>query len=166
MNLGALYSSGSVRRWHQNPALAATGQTLADHVGRCLQLLLALHPAPTPALIRAVAFHDVGELVVGDLSADSKRRLPQLADLFAEAEVEARRDIVGPDDWLTQAERNWLNFLDRLEPLLWVAAHRPDELRRNGWPAAMAGVLRAADSLRVGRAVRDLLDDMGCEVTP
>lgn len=166
MRLGALYSSGSVRRWHQNPALAATGQTVADHVGRCLQLLLALHPAPTPALIRAVAFHDVGEIAVGDLSADSKRRLPQLAALIAKAEAEARQQIVGPDDWLSKFEQNWLHFIDRLEALLWVAVHRPDELRRNGWPAAVADVLRAANSLRVVRPVRQLLDEMGCEVTP
>jgi hypothetical protein len=64
--LAPLWHAASVRRWHQNPALAHTHQTIADHQGRCVLLLLALHPAPSLALLRAVATHDIGERVAGD----------------------------------------------------------------------------------------------------
>jgi len=41
-HLAPLWLSGSVRRWHCNPALSNSHQTNADHQGRCVQLLLAL----------------------------------------------------------------------------------------------------------------------------
>ena len=66
MSLAQLYLSGSVQRWHMNPIMARTGQTLADHQGRCVLLLLALHGAPSFALIRAMATHDVGEVGAGE----------------------------------------------------------------------------------------------------
>ena len=92
-NLVHLYLSGSVARWHQNPAMARSGQTDADHQGRCVQLLFALHPCPSVALVRAVATHDVGELRAGDLSYDFKRSNPEIAEAHAAYEDAARQEI-------------------------------------------------------------------------
>lgn len=131
-----LYRSGAVRRYHTNVALGPLGQTNADHQGRCVQLLLALHPAPSVALIRAVAFHDVGEMFVGDLPMIFKRDSPQFADYHAEIEAGHRGAMLGADplDGLGVADLRWCKFIDSLEAWCFCATHAPGEIGRNGWP--------------------------------
>lgn len=135
-DLVALYRSGAVRRYHTNVAMAHLGQTNADHQGRCVQLLLALHPAPSVALIRAVALHDVGEAVVGDLPALFKRSAPDFAACHAEIEAGARIAILGADplDGLTERDHRWMKLIDGLEAWCFCATHAPVEVRRDGWP--------------------------------
>lgn len=135
-DLVALYRAGAVRRYHTNVAMAHLGQTNADHQGRCVQLLLALHPAPSAALIRAVAFHDVGEAVVGDLPMMFKRAAPEFAECHAEIEAGARIAMLGADpmDGLSADDHQWMKFIDGLEAWCFCATHAPAEVRRNGWP--------------------------------
>jgi hypothetical protein len=162
MELVRLYLSGNVRRWHHNPALAHTGQTDADHQGRCVQLLLALHPAASPMLVRAAAFHDVGELVAGDLSLDFKRANPEIATAHAEFEHAARERITGHKPSLTATEQRWLKLVDRLEAHCWALVCAPNEYARSGsgWAEAEARLEVEANQLGVGYAVRGLLHDL------
>lgn len=161
-NLTQLYVSGSVQRYHTNPVLASTGQTNADHQGRCVQLLFALHPEPSIALIRAMATHDVGELIAGDLSGPFKRDNPEFAEEHRAIEDAARRKITGWDDDLTDEDLRWMRMIDRLESLLWCILKAPHEYYRPAakwWPQREA-VLTMARELGVGDRVFALISDM------
>lgn len=162
MNLVKLYLSGSVRRWHQNAAMAHTGQSDADHQGRCVQLLFALHPGPSAALARAVATHDVGELVAGDLSHDFKQANPQIAAFHADFEDQARQAICGCDPELSVEDIRWAKLIDRLESACWTLHMNAPEYQRPaaGWLRAEAWMLITADDLGCGNAVRGLLHDL------
>lgn len=160
-----IYAAGKVRRWHANPALAHVEQTIADHVGGCIRLLLMLHPLPPFRLIRAVAHHDDGERWVGDLPYDFKRAHPAEASAHATAESAALAGVLGydPFDTLLPAEMLWLKLVDRLEAYAHVAMRHPAELQRNGWPSARADLLRMASVLHVDglvEAVTRVIEDM------
>lgn len=157
MDIVRLYAAGEVRRWHHNPAMARFGQTIADHQGRCVQLLLVLNPLASPFLIRAVAFHDVGELDAGDLSGPFKREWPEIMALHGGAERVAREALVGPDPYLTEEEGLWLKLVDGLEAAAYVLLVNPGEADRRGWPGAKDAILSLARTLGVVDAVEDLL---------
>lgn len=160
--LAPLWHAASVRRWHQNPALAHTHQTIADHQGRCVLLLLALHPAPSLALLRAVATHDIGERVAGDLSADFKRAAPVIAARHAEVEADARAELFAPDLPLTEEEVAWMKLVDLLDAHCWCLAYAPSEYWRleAGWSRAESDLFDRADRLLVVDKVRELICDM------
>jgi hypothetical protein len=159
--LAPLYMAGEVRRWHANPALAREGQTNADHQGRCVQLLLMLCPGASPALVRATAFHDVGE-VVGDLPGPVKRAHPGLAAAHARIEAEARDRICGALPWLTPVEDRWLSLVDRLEAACFVLSRQPGEAVRpaSHWHDTLQRLQVDAEALGCGPAVRAVLDDL------
>jgi 5'-deoxynucleotidase len=158
MNPVRAYLSGSVQRWHQNPALARAGQSLADHQGRCVHLLLVLHPNPSAALIRAMATHDGGELDAGDLGLPFKRDNPELARAHAVFETGAREAIFGPDPELTRDEACWVGLVDKLEAACWVLLIAPDHyarvVRNELW------ILGEAKSLGCFEGVGALLGDL------
>ncbi len=162
MSLVRAYLSGSVNRWHMNPAMAWTGQPIADHQGRCVLLLLVLHPCPSVNLIRAVATHDAGELGAGDLSYDLKVQNPVLAAAHADFEDGQRQALVGPDPVLTLDEARWVKLIDRLEGAAWVLHRHPAEYARaaSGWQKAEPWLFLTADDLGCGDAVRGLLHDL------
>jgi 5'-deoxynucleotidase YfbR-like HD superfamily hydrolase len=147
--LAPLWHAASVRRWHQNPALAHTHQTIADHQGRCVLLLLALHPAPSLALLRAVATHDIGERVAGDLSSDFKRAAPVLAARHAEVEADARAELFAPDWPLTEDEAAWVKLVDQLDAHCWCLAFAPMRVLPASGPAGcFAKQARLSDASR------------------
>lgn len=152
------YLSGSVQRWHQNPFMARAGQSLADHQGRCVHLLVVLHPNPSAALIRVMATHDGGELDAGDLGLPFKRDNPDLASAHAMFEARARQAIFGPDPDLGLREARWVGLIDKLEAACWVLLTAPTHYSRvvknEGW------LLAEADALGCVEAVRGLLDDL------
>jgi 5'-deoxynucleotidase YfbR-like HD superfamily hydrolase len=163
-HLAAVYAGLGTRRWHANPALAATGQTIADHQGRCIALLLAIHPcAPSAALVAALALHDLGEAFAGDLPAGFKRQYPDIAQAHAVVEAELSAQALGWDlPWLTEAEGDWLRLIDRLDAAAWCLLHAPAEYAReaSGWPGAEMSLLALADRLGVVERVLEFLGDL------
>ena len=164
MTLAQVYMAGGVQRYHANPGMARLGQTNADHQGRCVQLLLALHPAPSVALIWAVAHHDVGERWAGDLPAPFKKAQPEIAAAHAEAEMECAAQAMGwrvLDD-LSQEDRRWLALIDGLEAWAFMLGHARYEAERGGWPdtrrlcSALAWGLGADVSVEVLKFLGDL----------
>jgi 5'-deoxynucleotidase len=144
--------------------MARLGQTTADHQGRCVQLLLALHPAPSVALIRAVAHHDLGERWAGDLPAPFKQAQPEIAAAHAEAEQEfAARAMGWPvlDD-LSREDLRWLALIDKLEACAFMRGHAPYQADRDGWPDARKACLERAWSFGpvVGETVLVFLGDL------
>lgn len=154
-DLVRLYLSGEVRRWHANPAMAGCVQTDADHQGRSAQLLVALFPQASPALIRAVLMHDVGELVAGDVPKTCKAGHPALKAALDAVEDAARAEIAGELPWLTEEERQIAKFIDRLEAYCFVALHKPAELFRSGsgWDKDRAFLIGEAIRLKAAPAL-------------
>lgn len=164
MTLAQVYMAGGVQRYHANPGMARLGQTNADHQGRCVQLLLALHPAPSVALIWAVAHHDVGERWAGDLPAPFKRAQPEIAAAHAEAEMEFAAQAMGwrvLDD-LSPEDRRWLALIDGLEAYAFMRGHAPGQAGRDGWPDARKACMARAWSFGadVAGCVQTFLDDL------
>jgi 5'-deoxynucleotidase len=159
---GAVYAAGDVQRWHANPAMAREGQTNADHQGRCVQLLLLLHPGPSVALIKAAAFHDLGERWVGDMPRPLKAAHPDLAQAHAAVEAEAIAQVKGALPDLTDDECRWLKLVDQLEATCFVILRRPEEYRRkaSGWQEEDFGLFARARRLGVHVQVRQLLHDL------
>lgn len=161
-SLARLYVAGNVRRFHQSPALSRIASNNADHQGRCVQLLLALCPDAGGALIRAVAFHDVGELIAGDLSYLFKRANPEIAAAHAKAEHAARDAITGVVPHLTKREAQWLSLVDKLEAHCWCLLHDPREYDRpgSGFLESEPFILAEAALLGCAPRVRGLLHDL------
>lgn len=159
--LAPVYVAGEVRRWHANPAMARHVQTNADHQGRCVQLLLLLHPSPSLELLRAVALHDVGE-VMGDLPRPVKVANPAVAAGHAMIEKAARERMCGDDPFLTEEEFCWFLLVDQLEAAAFVIFHNPAEAMRkaSGWEHDRSAILRLAGELGVEPQVSALIDDL------
>lgn len=163
MSLAQLYLSGETRRWHANAAMSGTGQTIADHQGRAAQLLLALHPAASGALVYRVLRHDVGECRAGDLPGPFKQAEPDLAARHADVEHAFLAGIIGrPFPHLTPADSEWLDLVDKLEAHAFTLFHRRDEYFRfeSGWIAAEPSLFGRAARLRCEGAVQGLINDL------
>lgn len=159
MKTAQIYTGGSVRRYHANPWLAPLGQTNADHQGRVVQLILMLHPSPSIELLRAAAFHDAAEVVVGDLPGPFKRANELLAELHAQAEdaALARMGLGGLRAELTVEDAEWLQLVDRLEAWAHTAAHAPHVAARPEWRTQRQEIAIAALRLGVRAEVLDFM---------
>lgn len=111
-----LREASNVRRCHNTPHHGE--YTVGKHSFDVLALLLTLNPEASPNLIRATAFHDMGERVVGDLPQSVKWWSPDIATSHAAAE-EAVLELLQFNWSLTEQEALWLRWCDRLELMLW-----------------------------------------------
>ena len=136
-----LWLSGRVMRWHTNPRMAGTGDRLDGHQARVAQIILENHPEPSVALLRAALTHDAGEMVVGDLPADMKRQMPDVAARHRLEEIIARDIIAGAFPDLSESETMWLHFADRLDALLWAQFHGED-MTTTDWRLAREEIAR------------------------
>lgn len=125
MNLARLIESGMVRRRHMSPAMARTGETNGHHQWMVAALVTGLFPDASANLLFEALFHDVGELVAGDLGAPFKDAHPEFASGHGWIELQARREIVG-EATLTAQEALRLKLCDRLAAYLWMLMTRPD----------------------------------------
>lgn len=110
--------SAQVERCHTKPYHGS--YSTGAHSFNMLQMLLLLHPSPSIDLIKAVAFHDTAERVVGDLPWMAKNGHPDLRREYEEAEEEELeiRGLRMP--YLTHDEKMWLKQLDLLEFYFWA----------------------------------------------
>ena len=151
-NLNEIFRGGYCTRWHANPDMAHIRETLAEHHARVAQIILALHPAPTLALVDAALHHDAGEPEVGDVRWPAKRANPVLATLLDAAEDKAREDLgltfdLFPDDV------NWLKLADRLAAYMHAAHTAPRVLDTPDWINDGIWILDTAARLGVVDAV-------------
>ena len=120
------HKAGRTKRWHTNQHLE---QTVADHHGQCVGLLLRLYPAangrfPSYSLIYEMAHHDLGEAIVGDMPGPAKEMYPKIAKAVRKAEKDVRKDMGVPCRPLTDHEARWLHFIDKFEA--YIFAHEID----------------------------------------
>lgn len=127
MSYAAAFRAGAIRRWHTNHALAGTGDRVDAHSGRVARIILAWHPAPSLALLRAALTHDDGEIGTGDIPGPVKAALPfEVALDLERIEDAARAAIWGEYPELTEDEGLWLTLADRLDAYLWALDHDAD----------------------------------------
>lgn len=136
-DLRAVWNAGRVRRWHTNPDLSWTDDYLDGHQGRVARLLLALHPAPSRALIVAALTHDDGEWAVGDIARPAKEDLAEMEPAawsrMLACEDEARADVWGDALALQPDQVAWLRLCDRLDAHMWMLANKPKLRKRPDW---------------------------------
>jgi len=99
MTLNTQFRASFVRRWHTNPDLAQTVDTMAGHGGRVARIILKLWPDASAALLHWALVHDDGESVVGDVPAPAKG-----ATVIHEQERAAREQRADP----RSVRRAWL----------------------------------------------------------
>lgn len=158
-NPARLILSGFVQRWHQNPWMAATGETNGHHQWMVLSLVLILFPDASRELMFEAQFHDVGEIAAGDLRAPFKDANPEFAAHHAFIEKDARRGIVGVAE-LTAAEAVQLKLCDRLAAYLWMLLTRPQLSARLDWIGDHDRIRSIARELGVFAEVQRLIGDI------
>ena len=141
-----LWLSGRVMRWHTNPRMSSTQDRLDGHHARVAQIILERHPGPSVGLLRAALTHDAGEAIVGDLPADMKRQMPEVAERHALVEAVSRDTISGAFPDLSESEETWLRYADRLDAYLWAQFHGED-MTTLDWRLAREEIARLASML-------------------
>ena len=141
-----LWLSGRVMRWHTNPRMSSTQDRLDGHHGRVAQIIIECHPDPSVVLLRAALTHDAGEAIVGDLPADMKRQMPEVAERHALVEAVSRDTISGAFPDLSESEETWLRYADRLDAYLWAQFHGED-MTTLDWRLAREEIARLASML-------------------
>ena len=148
-DLNSIFRAGFVRRWHSDPDLCHTVDRIDGHSARVARIILALHPSPSVALIRAALTHDDGESVTGDMSAVCKGAHWQLAEQMERVEYIARTDLWGLDPPICRVDERWLKFADRLDAYMWASHHAPHIMDRDDWPELLTWINETADVLGV-----------------
>lgn len=144
IDLATIFRAVRVRRWHVNPDLQHTNDTLDGHCARVARIILALRPDASADLLRAALTHDDGESVVGDMPAPIK---PKLHPAFDRMEADARGDIWGPDPLLDWDEFALLKLADRLDAYQWARHHARHIMMQREWLDARQWILDAARDL-------------------
>lgn len=115
------WETGQVTRYHANPKLSKTNQTVADHSWGVATILCILHPNPPRELIFAALIHDCGERFAGDLPYPFKAAFPDFAEAHAELEAQlADQNNIPSIEWMDDEARAWLNLCDRLESFIFM----------------------------------------------
>lgn len=117
------------RRWHTSPHLSHTVDPVGYHSGRMAVLALTLFPDASRDLLAAIAVHDLGESVTGDVPWGAKRD-DFLNGRLKDMEEDALEDM-GLSYWLNAIDARRMKFLDRLDACLWALHHAPDMVDRD-----------------------------------
>lgn len=134
------------RRWHTSPHLSHTVDPVGYHSGRMAVLALTLFHDCSRALLAAIAAHDLGESVTGDVPFDAKkmRELKCLLEGIEETELRG----MGLSYHLDAIDTRRLKFLDRLDAYLWAYHHAPEMvLYRDDWTDQFDWLNKEAEEL-------------------
>lgn len=107
--------AAAVKRYHTRRTLRQ--QTVGEHSFGAIQLLHQVYPEARKEVLLAMVYHDLPELVTGDVPAPVKRQSPKLAELLNAAEKQT-----GPlhqDFDLSMFEEAVCKWCDLMELVLW-----------------------------------------------
>jgi 5'-deoxynucleotidase YfbR-like HD superfamily hydrolase len=136
------------RRWHTLPHLSHTVDPVGYHSGRMAVLALTLFPDASRYLLAAIAVHDLGESVTGDVpwSAKRTRELKYLLDGIEQMQM--RGFGFGDMMKLNGLDARRLKFLDRLDAYLWANHHAPEMVDRDfDWQEQLDWLNKEAEEL-------------------
>ena len=141
------WRSGFVRRWHQNPDMADCNDINAAHCGRMAVLCIQIFPEHSHELLKAIAAHDNGEDIAGDLSSPIKKLIPSAAEALWDIEKQALA-ARGLDYSLDEDDLLKLIFLDRLDAFKMMLRHKPALAEQTDW-------------IKAGQALEDMAETLG-----
>lgn len=113
------------RRWHTSPHLSHTVDPVGYHSGRMAVLALTLFPDASRYLLAAIAVHDLGESVTGDVPWGAKRMRELKYLLDGIEQMQMRGFGFGDMMKLNGLDARRLKFIDRLDAYLWADHHAP-----------------------------------------
>lgn len=140
-----------VRKWHQNPRLAHTGDTVGSHSGRVALIILHFWPDASADLLRAALYHDLAESIVGDLGPTAKALVPE--HRAAEAAVAVKH---GWHVDLSAQDRERLDLADKLDAYWW-ADWNHETVANSEWDAAAYSLAEMAERMGVRDKMRAVL---------
>lgn len=144
------YLATFVRRWHTNPDLGHTVDTLAGHGGRMSVLALSIFPQCSRDLLAACVTHDLGEAVTGDVPYNSPIK-DRYKERIASEELGLLVELKGDD-------KRRLKMLDLLDAYLWARHHAPHLMARQDWKKQRQNILDTASDLGVSLDSYELED--------
>ena len=153
MTLDTLWRATFLRRWHRNPELAHTADTLAGHQGRVALIIDHYWPSARKELIVAALKHDLQESRIGDVCGQAKRDFPALRAELDKAEAQTARDM-GITLNLSPGEERMLKFADKLDAFMWARHHAPHVLEQDDWQKAIRWLDMEAESLGLNNPER------------
>lgn len=156
-----IWRSGFVNRWHTFPdaRVRNAGDTTAAHQWRVAILVTRLsddfedHSHALREVCGAL-YHDVDELVTGDLARPFKEARPDIRKATEEHGKEWLKKRGVPDFPYTST----VEWCDRMDQYLFVAAHAPDLLNNLKWAETRKVVLDEARRRDVFLEVKGLLE--------
>jgi hypothetical protein len=155
MNAHDAYLAAMMLRWHVNPHLNQSGQTLGHHGAAAAILAHALWPGDAELLWACIA-HDLGESVTGDVPSPAKQGNPELALMLTSIEA-AALDAMG----IRHQPSDRLDLVDRLEAYLWMMHHAPSQRLTPEWGKSLAWIegMALEQGVPVANAVQVILSD-------
>lgn len=164
-NILDILRSGEVRRWHQNPEMVDCNERNSSHQWDTVMILLYLDPNVSRDTLLYALTHDVGELIVGDLSSPFKREYPEVAQDHRTIEMAVREHILcGNSPLLTYDDATLIQTADRLAAYWRMIRHRP-ALRHDAEWRGMVRELRLGPHDEKARAFMQTLDAYAARVS-
>ena len=111
--LETIYDAQFINRYHTVP-LGGLRQTVGAHSYAVVVLLDQLWDNCSKNLLLSALYHDVPEIVLGDIPATAKWSYPDVQKVFKKAEQKVMKDL-DIDFVLTDRELNRLKMADMLE---------------------------------------------------
>lgn len=125
IQLSLTLRASRTRRYHTSDVVLT--QTLAEHQwGVCMILRYLCCDAPSPALVSAALTHDLGEFCTGDLPAQFKWQLPEVAQAVEKADQTFKEKVLGIHTRLPEREQMILKCADMLELVWHCIQHLPN----------------------------------------
>ena len=155
MNTHDAYLATMLRRWHVNPHLNQSGQTLGHHGAAAAILAHAMWPGDAEVLWACIA-HDLGESATGDVPSPAKRANNTLAIELLIAETNALAAM-----GVSYQPSDRLDIVDRLEAYLWMMHHAAPQRLTPGWCKSIAWIegMALEQGVPVANAVQVILSD-------
>lgn len=111
--------AGSIVRYHSRPT--AQRQTVAEHTWRVLIIYTELYGMPRAEVYQNIIYHDVPEIITGDIPFMAKRLYPQLKQVLHHIELDEVPKKLGLNlPQLTPGEKYQIKVADNLEMLFWA----------------------------------------------
>ena len=115
--LETIYDAQFINRYHTVP-LGGLRQTVGAHSYAVVVLLDQLWDNCSKNLLLSALYHDVPEIVLGDIPATAKWSYPDVQKVFKKAEQKVMKDL-DIDFVLTDRELNRLKMADMLELVMY-----------------------------------------------
>ena len=115
--LETIYDAQFINRYHTVP-LGGLRQTVAAHSYAVVVLLDQLWDNCSKNLLLSALYHDVPEIILGDIPATAKWSYPDVQKVFKKAEQKVMKDL-NIDFVLTDRELNRLKMADMLELVMY-----------------------------------------------